>query len=171
MLELSQDVVVGAIQNHPAFQGLSPEEATEFSQHCTVSYLDHGQDLFCQGDDANDLYLVLLGELILSCKSADEQFVVVGRAEEATILGEMGVFDDAPRSATATADRETAVLSLPGQAFAQMIDLGHPAARGLLRWLQKLVCGRLRDLDERLDLLLNVEGTQTQTPSSPEQSA
>jgi len=150
-LELTQDEVARALLAHPIFNGLTTQEARDFAGHCLVVHLHANEVLFHQEDPAQDMYMVLAGRLTLSCVSPDDIPVVVGTVRDGGILGEMGVFDDAPRSATATAASDVTLLQLPGPAFSMMVDLGHAAAGNLLRWLRGQLCERLRVLDERLD--------------------
>lgn len=160
-LELTQGDVARVLLAHPIFQGLTPQEAVDFAAHCQVSHLPPGGVLFQQGDVATDIFLVLSGQLTLVCDSPDGIPVVVGTVADGTVVGEMGVFDDAPRSATASAAEDATLLALPGEAFATMVDLGHAAAHSLLRWLRAQLCERLRVLDKRLDAVFTSHDDDT----------
>lgn len=158
-LELTQGDVARVLLAHPIFQGLTPQEAVDFAAHCKVAHLPPGGILFQQGDVSTDIFLVLSGHLTLVCDSPDGIPVVVGTIADGTVVGEMGVFDEAPRSATVTASEDATLLALPGEAFATMVDLGHAAAHSLLRWLRAQLCERLRVLDERLDAVFASDDT------------
>ena len=159
-LELTQAAIARALLAHPIFQGLTVQESVDFAAHCEVIHLSRGEVLFEQGAVAQDMYMVLAGQITLTCKSPDGIPVVVGTASDVDIIGEMGVFDEAPRSATAQAASDATLLQLPGSAFSTMVDLGHAAARSLLRWLRAQLCERLRILDERLDAVFDVQDAE-----------
>jgi len=148
---LSEQVISQTILAHPVFSGLTRQEADELSQRCDIFQLGAGEVLFHQGHPSGDLYMVLSGGLRMTFASPDGVQVVVGTVDAGGIVGEMGVFDVAPRSATATTRSETSVMHLPGESFTELISIGHPAAQQLLRWVRRQVCVRLRRLNDRLD--------------------
>ncbi len=101
------------------------------------------------------MYIVLAGQLRMTCASPDGVEVVVGTVGNGRILGEMSALDPAPRSATATAINRATLLVLPGQVLTALVESGHPAAHSLLMWIRKQVCSRLRELDARIDAVFD----------------
>jgi CRP-like cAMP-binding protein len=149
--------------SHPIFSKLPQEEVLELALRCRQLRLEQGETLFLQGAPATEMYMVISGVLSVSCLSPDGIPVMVGLSREGSILGEMGAFDDAPRSATVSATIDATVLALPGAAFLEMVDQGHPAAYSILRWLRVQICARLRLLDERLDAFFEQDDTNLPT--------
>ena len=139
----------------PIFQGLSLQDARYFADICDTVRLQEGSQLFREGDEAREIFLTLSGRLQLSCIGASGDAVVVGTVSDGGVLGEMGVFDDAPRSATATALMPSLLLRVPREVFAALVEQGHPLVRSLLLRLRQLLCWRLRALDRRLDAALS----------------
>ena len=160
---LSQRFIASALLSHPIFGRLKHKEALELAGRCRQVRLARGETLFSQGEPAKEMYMVISGILTISCESPDSIPVMVGLSREGSILGEMGAFDEAPRSATVTANIESTVLALPGVAFLEMVELGHPAAHSILRWLRAQICARLRLLDERLDALFEQDAANLPT--------
>lgn len=150
---LSQRFIASALLSHPIFGQLKYEQAFELSRRCRQVRLVRGETLFAQGEPAKEMYMVISGVLTVSCEGPDNVPVMVGLSHEGSILGEMAAFDEVPRSATVTANIDSTVLALPAAAFLEMVDLGHPAAHSILRWLRAQICAGLRLLDERLDAL------------------
>lgn len=144
---------------HPIFTGLQPHELDEIARDCEVLRLSAGDRLFHQGDDGADLFIVTTGRLRITCASPDGVLVVVGVIEDNGLVGEMSALDPAPRSATAIAAMQTTVVRLPGAQFIEMVRLGRPAARSLLRWIRGQVCHRLRVLDERIDAVFTQDAS------------
>ena len=84
-----------------------------------------GEVLFRQGDEATEAYLVVAGRLHLLAHDPAGEVTLdkeIGRGE---LVGELGIIEDAPRSAGASAIRQTTVASSRGIA----IDLSSCAQR------------------------------------------
>jgi predicted acylesterase/phospholipase RssA/CRP-like cAMP-binding protein len=85
-------------------------------------YLDRGERLFEQGDPANGLYFVVSGRLLVehvdaggACRSLGE----VGRGQS---LGEMAFFTGAPRSARASAIRDSVLVQFTNAEFDALVS-------------------------------------------------
>lgn len=74
--------------------------------------LDEREDLFRQGDVANALFWLETGRLEVSVLSEDGRKLSVNAMSAGTIFGEIGLFDEGPRSATVTATAKCHVLQL-----------------------------------------------------------
>jgi CRP/FNR family cyclic AMP-dependent transcriptional regulator len=144
---------------HPIFSGLRESELEELAGACDVLRVLPGERLFRQGSPGTELYVVLAGRFRITCASPDGVEVVVGIIEDNGLIGEMSALDPAPRSATASAAMESTVVRVPNAQFLEMVRQGHPAARGLLRWIRSQVCHRLRVLDERIDAVFSPAAT------------
>lgn len=86
--------------------------------------LEAGQTLFDQGDIADAAYIVVTGRLQLSATQdgASTLDVSIGRGD---IVGELGVIEQAPRSASAVATRDTTLARLSIEAF-ETLTARHP---------------------------------------------
>lgn len=146
-----KDAIARTLHAHPAFSGLSIEEARELSDRCEVVTLTEGNVLFAEGETADHIYVVLTGSLMVTCRWLQGFEVVVGDARGGSVVGEMGVLDDTPRSATLTARTRVEVLRIRGSVFHQLIESAHPAAWSLLRSIRRQLVSRLRMVDERVD--------------------
>ena len=151
-----KDAIARTLHSHPAFSGLSFEEARELSDRCDVVTLTEGNVLFAEGEPADNLFVVLAGSLMVTCRGPAGLEVVVGDARGGSVVGEMGVLDCTPRSATLTARSRVEVLRLRGSIFQQLIESAHPAARSLLRSIRQQLVSRLRMVDERVDAVFDV---------------
>ena len=164
------------VRSTDIFQMLDANEALHLAGICERCLLAPGESLFHEGDAGGNLYVVLRGDLQIIVRSPDgDAEVVVGRVQSGNLVGEMAVLEAVPRSATVRASGPCELLSMPGRAFAELVASGHPGAFAILRQLQHSLSDRLRELDERVDVVL--EGGQADArqgtadavqPSAPE---
>jgi CRP-like cAMP-binding protein len=109
-----------------------------------------GAQLMRQGQVSESLHIILTGHVRVT-RSHPQILGPVQLAElgPGDIVGEMGVLDQEPRSATVTAQNSVETLELDGPTLAQTI-VDHPEAGAtLLRMLSR----RLRSTDELLERL------------------
>ena len=94
-------------------------------------YVHSGETLFKAGDEADGGYVVQEGSFRLSPRASDHnaKTVTVGVG---TLLGELALFTETTRPATATALEPSTVLRIPRPLFLKMLD-GYPDAATKLR--------------------------------------
>jgi CRP-like cAMP-binding protein len=97
-------------------------------------YLRSGQVLFSAGEDADAAYVVHEGRFSLS--PGNGAVLTVGPG---TLLGELALFTETKRPATATALDSATVLRIPRPLFMKMLDSFPAAARKLREiWAARL---------------------------------
>jgi CRP-like cAMP-binding protein len=129
----------------PLFAGLRPEDADALVASCRAVQLPAGEFLFRQGDEADDLYIVLDGRLEIRVLDEAGVSVVVGGVGAGDLVGEMGVVEAEPRSADVVAGQLSWLLCLDGPAFRGLIDVASPAAWTLLRAIRRTMARRVLD--------------------------
>ena len=90
-----------------------------------------GEVLFREGDPPTTGFLLESGEIEIAIR-IDGQPIVLSRLRAGDILGEMGVFDGAPRSATATALSDCVLLPIDRNQISERLDKADPIIRALL---------------------------------------
>lgn len=108
-----------------------------------------GAVVFQRGDPADEVYLIVSGQLRISVGSADGRevaFRIVGPTE---MVGELGVLDGSHRSADLTALRDSVLLGLGRHALQNLLTTRPAMASGVIRFL----CKRLRETSEQLEAL------------------
>jgi CRP-like cAMP-binding protein len=75
-----------------------------------------GETVFCEGDAAEQMYVVIEGEL-----SITKRGVVLETVTEGDSFGEMALIESAPRSATVTAVTESRVAEISRARFEHLI--------------------------------------------------
>jgi predicted acylesterase/phospholipase RssA/CRP-like cAMP-binding protein len=91
----------------------------DFNELLEWTRLEAGQQLFAQDDVADAAYIVVTGRLQLTAVHDGKTTlnVSVGRGD---IVGELGIIEQAPRSASATATRDTTLAKLSESAFERL---------------------------------------------------
>jgi len=114
---------------------------------CETRRLHGGEVLFQAGEEADGGFVVQEGRFVLS-STEDGKEVTVGPH---TLLGELALFTETRRPATATALEPAIVLRIPRQLFVKMLDSFPDAARKL----REVLAGRL---DQSTREIINVRG-------------
>lgn len=127
----------------PVFAGLDPvatQEAAGFLQRVTM---EPGDVAMAEGDDDFTLAFVESGALQLSVDG-----VHIGSAGAHQMLGELELFGQMPRVATATASGPTQLAVLEHQDYIELCNRGNPAAFNLERHAIRRIGERMRWLDD-----------------------
>jgi uncharacterized membrane protein len=138
--ELLQDLVL--FRDLPA-ELLAPVRAAAVQRSCAA-----GEPIFRHGD-APDYFYVVRSGLVDVAVPAQSGEIVVASFEPGSFFGELAVFDQAPRSASASAVAETVLICIPVQAVRALVENHPPAARQFIGALAL----RLRNADELLSRL------------------
>lgn len=104
-----------------------------------------GSVLFSEGDDPHDVLVVESGTIKLVSTAASGAELVLDLLGDGEIVGELSAIDGGPRSATAIALTDVAVVALAGSRFLDHLD-DNPAA---MRSLLGLTVARLRHANLR----------------------
>src|SRR5215212_1544467 len=127
------------------FVDLSDEELGQlYAMSRTVS-VNSGELLFEEGSPGYALYVILDGELEVT-RRQDPQDVVLAVRRTGEFIGEMSLLDQAPRSASVRALRESHLLEISQAAFQTLLSRSASASSKILR----TVTSRLRSTESML---------------------
>jgi CRP/FNR family transcriptional regulator, cyclic AMP receptor protein len=104
------------------------------------------QLVFAQGESANRLYIIVSGKVKISHRSPEGREHLLAIMGPPEIFGEVSVFDDGPRTASATALTDVRAVSLDRETLRGWMVDRPEVAEQLLRVLAR----RLRRADNRL---------------------
>jgi len=135
-----------ALKQVPLFTALTLEQLASVDRLMVSRHYAKGETLFRRGDVGGELYVVVEGEIRVHLDHAGQEVTLV-RHRAGTALGEMSVFDDQPRSASAQAMADTTVRVLRRDRL-QAIVHEHPEV--MLEFIKNL-SQRLRAMDEKLE--------------------
>jgi EAL domain-containing protein (putative c-di-GMP-specific phosphodiesterase class I) len=121
--------------------------------------LPAGAVLFREGDPPTTGFLLESGEIEVTIRIRGQP-IVLSRLRGGDILGEMGVFDGAPRSATATAMSDCVLLPIDGNQISERLDKADPIIRALLE-------GQVRRYRGAIQAIRGVESLDAIEPDTP----
>src|SRR5260221_5896681 len=111
----------------------------------TRTHFAEGQVLFREGDLPDSVFRLLSGSVDI-LRELDSEPILLGTVGAGQFIGEMGVVENRPRSATARAASEVEVEILTPPEFLDQIVGSPQAARELIQRLSQ----RLREADDRI---------------------
>ena len=99
--------------------------------------LKKGQTLFKEGNYSGSAFIIESGEIEISKTNDKGQKVVIDVLEESEIVGEMGLIDGQPRSATATAITEAKIKEITQDQFKELSKKNPQAMMPIMKVLTK----------------------------------
>ena len=128
------------------FKGLEKKDLRILAASCQERKYPAGSTLIKQGDTGVGLYVIISGKVRITQANnpdrAEEELDVMGAG---SVLGEMALLDDLPRSATVTALEDVTALLLPVWEFRTTLQSHPDIAVRLLAVLSR----RLRKAENR----------------------
>jgi CRP-like cAMP-binding protein len=124
---------------------------------CVVGYMglvgyNAGATVFRQGDASHTSYMLLLlsGDVAVETADAQAGQVAISVLGPGNIIGEMGLLDGSPRSATCTASTAVQAGGLSRKALERLIDEHPRIGAKLIVGLSKRLADRLRAMSDQL---------------------
>ena len=129
----------------PLFAELADEYLERLAGHTQPLHLAPGEYLIQEGDPAEDLYVVVAGELEITKRSGNAD-VYLNRVGPGSIQGEIAGLERGQRMASVRAVDQAEVLRIPSAALGDLLAAGPDAVLALIR----TITGRLRTMEEAL---------------------
>ena len=143
------------LRSRNAVLALSPDEAMRVVAHMQLVNFPRGATLLRQGDDSklDHLLLLLEGEVSVDTSAAALSGpLAISVLGPGSIIGEMALLDDAPRSANCVTLSPVQAAMLSRKALEGLIDQHPRVAAKLLLGLGARTAERLRALGEHLQI-------------------
>jgi serine phosphatase RsbU (regulator of sigma subunit) len=128
----------------PFLKEADPEVLQGLAQAASEKLFRPGQVILEEGSRGRELYLIVEG-LVEAVKHHEGEEVVLARRGPGDLLGEMGLLEDTPRSATVRALKPTRLLEVSETDLRSVLD-GRPV---LLYEAARVLSSRLREADLR----------------------
>ncbi len=128
-----QSVGLEALRRCRLFARLDEERLAPLAASLRARRFRNGETIFHQDDPGDALHVVAAGAVKIVLPSAeDEEPAIIATLAPGDFFGELALFDDAPRSATAIAIGPTETLVLRRDKFLELIDEDQSLRRALL---------------------------------------
>jgi len=135
-----------ALKQVPLFSTLTLEQLASIDRLMVTRHYARGESVFRRGDVGAELYVVVDGEIRVHLDHGGRE-VTLARHGPGNVVGEMSVFDEEPRSASAQATGDTTVRVLRRDRLHTIVH-EHPEV--LLEFIKNL-SQRLRAMDAKLE--------------------
>jgi CRP/FNR family transcriptional regulator, cyclic AMP receptor protein len=111
------------------------------------------KQLFDEGAPADAAYLIIKGEVELRVGTRSAAPRVLGKAAKGQVVGEMALFDNQPRMASAVATTQLEAIRISREAFRQRMDEMDPVMKSIVLNLVR----RVRELDRQVGELRRLD--------------
>jgi CRP-like cAMP-binding protein len=133
------------LQKVPLFSGLSVSERKLLAFTSQLQCFAPGETLMHVGDIADCAFVILEGEVDVFAQAGADEFAVAVLGPT-MMVGEIGVFVDAPRSATVRAKTSVKVLRISPDVFLRLASGKPDRALHVMRQLSSHIANDLRTL-------------------------
>ncbi len=144
--------LVQYLKRVPLFAKLSDAELASLAERMRQKAFKRGDTIFRKDDPGQHFYVVLEGAVKIALPGEFGQEALVALLRGGEFFGELALFDNAPRSATATALEDTRCALLAGDDFLAFVE-AHPAATKVVFEALAKTVRRLSDRVEDLIFL------------------
>jgi CRP/FNR family cyclic AMP-dependent transcriptional regulator len=129
------DHVNDVLGRTPLFEALDDAGASALRSQMHAATIGRGERLFGEGDDGDQLYVVLEGKIKLTRSAVDGRENLLSVIGPGEMFGELSLFDPRPRTQTATALTDSRLAAIDHQALRDLLTNRPDVALHLLRAL------------------------------------
>jgi len=137
------------LRNVPLFSVLPENQLALLTSAVSRKSFPRGTTIISTGDVTESLYVIISGRLKVMISDDEGREVILAILGPKEFFGEMGLIDDAPRSASVAALEACELLSLSKRDFRRCLAENFEMAMTLMRGLVK----RLREADQKIGSL------------------
>ncbi|TVO52270.1 Crp/Fnr family transcriptional regulator [Denitromonas halophila] len=138
-----------ALRTFPLFQGLSDERLVSVARCAMMRRIPRGQAVVRAGDPPDYVYFVLTGSLKVLVSDEDGREVILTILGQGELFGEMGIFEEQPRSASVVAVMPSDLVMISKHDFKQLMRDDFDIAWRIMSNL----ADRLRNADRKIESL------------------
>ncbi len=128
------------------FEGLTDEDLAELGASLQRRQFAAGSMVFSQGDNGDSMYIVESGDINIHLPGEASRRISLKDIARGEYFGELALFDEKPRSASALATTETVLLELQRRTLEGYLENRPKVALAILRTLSE----RLRETNTML---------------------
>ena len=125
------------LRSIPMFEGMAEEDLAALSNQLGVRAYRAGSMIFNAGDSGDAMYIVASGDVNIHLPGEDSRRISLKDLAHGEHFGELALFDEGPRSASALATTDTQLLELQRATLASYLATRPRAAMALLRTMSE----------------------------------
>ena len=137
---------VELLRSVPLFQGLNEEDLSGLVSNLSELHFAAGQVIINQGEPGTEMFIVASGDVNIFLPGDASRRVSLKDIARGEYFGELALFDDKPRSASALATTHAVLLQLTRATLAAYLERRPSAAMSILQTM----AGRLRETNALL---------------------
>jgi CRP-like cAMP-binding protein len=154
--ESFQETVSGLIAHTSFFSDLEHAEIEILMQWSKAYSAPTGTFILKEGDENTCLCIIMEGEINIFKESTNNEHMKIADIKVGETIGEMGIVDGQPFSASAIASKDSVILLITRTDFKNLVRRHGNLGNKLLWKIAKIISLRLRQTTVRLaDLLTN----------------
>jgi CRP/FNR family cyclic AMP-dependent transcriptional regulator len=134
------------LRSIPLFEGLSQDDLDHLAKTLVERHLSGGEMIFHQGDPGSEMYIVAEGHVNIHLPGEASRRVSLKDITVGEYFGELALFDEKPRSASALATTDALLLELSRETLSSYLERRPRAAMAILRTMAE----RLRETNAML---------------------
>ena len=147
---MDQTEVCGKLGATDLFLGLDDSEIAALAAVGRVEQAYMDTPLISEGDLSDCLIIILDGEVQILKEDDEGGRHVLATLSQGAILGEVGILESLPRTATALAVKPVQYFALDRSAYDRLVVAREPAALKLTMVLARSLSQRLQDMNRRI---------------------
>ncbi|MFT5131548.1 MAG: CRP-like cAMP-binding protein [Gammaproteobacteria bacterium] len=140
----NEGIVKKYVRNLSLFSDLDESEFAQLARWFRVYTAKAGEFVFKEGDQSSQLCLVAEGLITIYKQINEAELFQVAQIKEGGSIGEMGVLEDKPISATAIASVNSVVFIISADNFNRLITENEKMGVKLLKKIGQIISARLR---------------------------
>ena len=130
--EPSVDPVIRRLADVPMFAGLPPGRIESAMRAATMRIAKTGERIITEGDKADNFYVIAEGEVEVTQHGDSGEELMLRRMGPGEFFGEIGLLSGVLRTASVRSTQDVTLISLPGEAFLELVSAGQGLTYRLL---------------------------------------
>ena len=149
-----KDASFNIIKDSAFFEDFNDDESDVLARWFRAYSANTGCVVLNEGDNSNCLCIIIKGSINIFKGLPNDEQLKIAEVQSGESIGEMGIIDGEPFSASAIASEDSTVLLITREDFEDIVKQHSELGNKLLWILSKILTARLRQTTERLASLL-----------------
>lgn len=147
------------IESIPVFKSFSLKAIAELAKMAHTETTKQGEYIFIEGDPASGIFIIIDGEVTILKNIAPDKEKILSVFGPKSVFGEMGIFTDLVRTASARAKTDTLYLKIEIKPFKKIYKIDPEGTQKLIEHLLLSTLGRLEQTSRELATVYEISKT------------